>query len=377
MRILAAVLAAGDSTRFGADKVFRNLGARPVWKWSFDAFAAHPEIEAVGVVTRSDRVSEIANQASGATFVVTGGSTRSESAMAAVRAAEGYDALLLHDAARPFVSDELITRVVEGLREVGAATPGVPPTETLWLQEGAEMRPLSRPQMVALQTPQAARRSDLMQVLATQSGTDEASLLLQAGIPVKVVEGESENIKLTHPQDWAIAEARVGRLEVRTGFGYDIHAFRTPREPGTTLGGVRFEDCPTLEGHSDADVLLHAITDALLGAASLGDIGQHFPNTDERWRGVSSLLFLREAKSLLDQRRWRILNIDATVIAEMPKVMKRSGEIRALIAETLSVDLDRVSLKATTNEGLGSLGRAEGIAAHAVATIEGRHPNTD
>jgi 2-C-methyl-D-erythritol 4-phosphate cytidylyltransferase/2-C-methyl-D-erythritol 2,4-cyclodiphosphate synthase len=184
-----------------------------------------------------------------------------------------------------------------------------------------------------------------------------------------LVPGEPGNFKITTPEDFLRAQGALGMSETRSGFGYDIHPFSEDAERALWLGGVHFPGHPGLEGHSDADVLLHAVTDSLLGAAALGDIGQHFPNTDPQWRGKASSHFLRHAATLLQAEGWSVVNIDATVVAESPKVMKRASEIRMAIADAVGCDAARVSVKATTNERLGSIGRSEGIAAFATATI--------
>jgi 2-C-methyl-D-erythritol 4-phosphate cytidylyltransferase/2-C-methyl-D-erythritol 2,4-cyclodiphosphate synthase len=222
-----------------------------------------------------------------------------------------------------------------------------------------------------MQTPQAARADLFRTAYASidKDFTDDLDVLQNAGIPFTLVAGDPTNFKVTTPADWQRAASLLGPPETRTGIGYDVHPFSQDKSRTLYLGGVAFPDTPALDGHSDADVLLHAVTDALLGAASLGDIGQHFPNTDPEWKGKPSLHFLRHAKDLLKARSWRIVNIDITLIAEFPKVMKKADEIRTTISAALDLELHRVSVKATTNERLGSIGRGEGIAAFAVATI--------
>jgi 2-C-methyl-D-erythritol 4-phosphate cytidylyltransferase/2-C-methyl-D-erythritol 2,4-cyclodiphosphate synthase len=199
--------------------------------------------------------------------------------------------------------------------------------------------------------------------------TDEMALVEALGVDPLIVPGESTNFKITNPEDLARARAIAGSGEMRTGMGYDIHPFSDDPSRTLFLGGVPFSDHPALAGHSDADVILHAATDALLGAAGMGDIGQHFPNTDPRWHGEPSLTFLRHAVSLLAAAGWRVVNLDMTAVAESPKIMKQADRIRQVVSEAMGVEPSRVSIKATTNERLGSIGRGEGIAAFAVATI--------
>lgn len=372
MRIMAAILAAGKGSRFGGDKVQALLRGKPVWRYSFEAFLSHPEIDGVGLVCSSENLETMKAQAPEAAFVVAGGLSRQASARAAVCSAEGADALLLHDGARPFVSSAVISRVIGAVKSAGAAGAAIPVTDTL--REAETMATVARDQLVAMQTPQGARLDWLTSAheATREEYTDDVALLHHAGYDSVLVEGESSNFKITTPEDFQRAAAILGSPETRTGIGYDVHPFSKDAGRKCVLGGVHFEDAPGLEGHSDADVLLHSIVDALLGAAALGDIGQHFPNTDPEWKNRDSIYFLHATKTHLDGAGWRILNIDATVIAEYPKVMKKAAAIRERISEALGLESRRVSIKATTNERLGSLGRGEGIAAFAVATLAER-----
>lgn len=205
--------------------------------------------------------------------------------------------------------------------------------------------------------------------LASAEATDDLALLEQIGIQPELVEADPRNYKITTAEDLTRARHEHESVETRVGFGYDIHPFSPEPSRPMWLGGVQFPSGPGLDGHSDADVLLHAIVDALLGAAGLGDIGQHFPNSDSQWKDCASVHFLRSAVGLLAAEGWRVINIDATVVAEMPKVMPFSGAMRAAIAEAVGLEVARVNVKATTNERLGSIGRNEGIAAFATAMI--------
>lgn len=385
MRIIASILAAGSGHRFGSPKVTAMLGGKPLWRWSFDAFASHPDIDAVGLVVPSELVQTICSQAEAAAFVVGGGNSRAASSVIALEHCTGFDGVLIHDAARPLLSAKVISSVVQAVKSGGAAAPCVPLVDTIFKRRGDRLRALNRSDLVAIQTPQGAPRELLLQAYASGSkATDDLTLLSDVGADINLVEGDPDLFKITYPNDLAVAEGlimmrpgqepstRETMKEIRTGLGYDIHAFMTPRVAGTVLGGVTFDDGPKLDGHSDADVLIHAVVDALLGAASLGDIGEHFPNTDARWKGASSSIFLQHAGKLISEHGWRILNIDATVIAETPRVMKRAVEVRQRISDALALEVSRVSLKATTNECLGAVGRSEGIAAFAVATIQAR-----
>ncbi|HTQ11346.1 MAG TPA: 2-C-methyl-D-erythritol 2,4-cyclodiphosphate synthase [Fimbriimonadaceae bacterium] len=367
MRIVAAVLAAGRSERFGEDKLGVLLGGKGVWRWSFDALASHPRVDAVGLVVSAQKAHWDVPEAA---FLIEGGSNRQESSRRAVEAAEG-DIVLLQDAARPFTSQSVITRVIEGVERCGAAAPAAAVPDTIRMRSGDGYALLDRTRLAAMQTPQGGRREVLLEAhrRAGVVHTDEMGLVEAIGHPYEIVEGDPSNFKITTPADLARARAIVESVEIRTGIGYDIHRFSS--EPGRRLflGGVEFAGHAGLDGHSDADVVIHAAVDALLGAAGLGDIGQHFPNTDPRWRAEPSATFLRHAAGLLADRGWSVSSLDITMIGESPKVMPRAGEIRAALSACLGIEADRVSFKATTNEGLGSIGRGEGIAAYAVATL--------
>ncbi len=365
------MLAAGRSERFGSDKAEAMLGDRPVWRWSVDAFLANPGIHQVILAAAPMKIAGLQMQLAGSVKVVAGGETRQESSLAVLKAADAADILLIHDAARPFVSQKLITRTIEAILRSGAAGVAMPVTDTIKevMQDG--IRTLDRSKLVAMQTPQGARVPLLVEAHAKagQSYTDEMALVEAQGIHPELVTGEPQNFKITTPDDLDRARGLLGPGETRVGIGYDIHAFSDDPARKLFLGGVEFAGHRALAGHSDADVVLHAATDALLGAAGLGDIGQHFPDTDARWKGEPSRTFLAHACALLQDRGWEVVNIDVSVLAEAPKIMPRATEMRAMMAETMGFEASRVSLKATTNERLGAIGRSEGIAAFAVANI--------
>ncbi len=371
MSVMAAILAAGRGTRFGADKTQILLRGKPLWRYSYETFLNHPEVDSVGIVCAPENVSLFRQQAPEAGFVVAGGEVRQESSRIAVEQARAADILMIHDAARPFVSSQVITDVLNAVRAKGAAAPAVRVTDTVRETDEDGLRLLDRNRLIAMQTPQGARTELFLTAFESVENqyTDDVELLQNAGIRAEIVKGETRNLKITTPEDLAYAISILGVPERRTGFGYDIHPFSPDPTRKLFLGGVLFEESPGLEGHSDADVLLHAVVDALLGAASMGDIGIHFPNTDPQYRGRNSIFFLESAKSLLADAGWRILNLDATIVAEFPKISKRAPEIRSAISSALGIEVGRVSIKATTNEQLGSIGRGEGIAAYAVATI--------
>lgn len=364
------ILAAGSSQRFGRDKCFADLGGRPIWKWSFDTFLSHPLLDHVGIVTRKERIDEVRAAASEARFVVGGGGTRPESVRAGLQQVRNEDDIvLIHDGARPFVDGRIIEDIVVAIREHGAAYPAIPCVDTVRF----DGKLLDRNRLLCAQTPQGAKR-ELLQTSYAQiedEWPDDIAAVAASGFEFTAVRGSFENFKITHPNDLLRAQSMLGIEEYRTGTGYDVHRFSTDPSRKCILGGVEFPG-PGLEGHSDADALLHAIVDALFGAAGLPDIGVHFPNTEEKWRNARSVEFLNYARDLLTASGYRIVNIDSSVLAETPKIMNQSEAIRNLIAAVLNIEVTRVGVKATTNEGLGAIGRGEGIAAMAIATLAKR-----
>jgi 2-C-methyl-D-erythritol 4-phosphate cytidylyltransferase / 2-C-methyl-D-erythritol 2,4-cyclodiphosphate synthase len=310
---------------------------------------------------------------------VSGGATRQASVRAGLEALEPRepDIVLVHDAARPFASSELIARAIAAAQKTGAAIPGLPVTDTVKRIDRTGMieTTLDRNSIRLVQTPQAFAFSALLKAhrrAATQGRddfTDDAALAEWAGMKVSVFEGEPGNIKLTTPDDFARAEAlQAASLgDVRTGSGFDVHAFG----PGdhVTLGGIRIPCDRALTGHSDADVALHALTDAILGALADGDIGAHFPPTDPQWRGASSDRFLVFAVDRVRARGGLIAHLDLTIVCEFPRISAHRDTMRANIARLARIDTERVGVKATTSEKLGFTGRGEGIVAQATATV--------
>lgn len=365
--IVALVLAAGSSTRFGRNKLLERTGGEEVWVKSCRAFLNHPEVDAVGLVASPDLLPSAKASGLPLLFAVAGGASRQESSRKGLEALPSdAEIVLIHDAARPYVSADVISRVIEGVRVRGAAFPALPVTNTIKLVSGNQVETLDRSSLVSVQTPQGASRDLFLQGHAAAQGeaTDDMALLERIGVDPLPVDGDPRNLKLTYKED-----LMTSFPEIRTGLGYDIHAFSPKPERPMWLGGVEFDSRPGLDGHSDADALIHAVVDALLGAAALGDIGQLFPNTDPSWKDAPSRIFLEEAGRRIAAEGWEVANIDCTVVAERPKVMKQAQAIRSALAEPLGIDPGRISVKATTNEGLGALGRSEGIAAMAVATL--------
>ena len=371
MKAFAVILAAGRGERFGEDKVIQPLGGKPVWKWSFDLFRSMPEISGVGIVCSQHNWDSIKTLADDAAFVILGGDNRQESSrLGTERSPDDAEVVLIHDAARPLVSRDIVVRVLEGCETLGAAAAAISAVDTLRERTPVGSTILNREKIIAMQTPQGGRRQSLLDAhaQASQVYTDEMALLESAGYGVKIVDGSATNFKITTVEDLERARVSVN-AETRTGMGYDVHRFSSDPKRALYLGGVRFDGCQGLDGHSDADVVIHAAVDALLGAAALGDIGQHFPPTDMRWKDEPSLTFLTRAGEMLAEKGFRLVNLDITVIAEKPKIMPMAANIRRVFAAALNTASDRISIKATTNEGLGSIGRGEGIAAFATATI--------
>lgn len=364
MSVFAVLLAAGESRRFdgAGNKLLQRLpGGRRVWEASFDALRNHPKVDGVGIVG-SDESFAKAN----ADFVVPGGATRCESSLIGVRQAPSGALVLVHDAARPWASQQLISTVIEGAKQSGACVPVVPVIDTLKsVEDGVVGRTVDRSKLYCAQTPQAAIREPLLEALfASPDATDEASALEFAGITVAAVPGEPANKKVTTRGDLP-----QGLLISSTGTGFDIHAFSADPNRKLMLGGVHFKGSRGLEGHSDADVLLHALTDALLGAIGGGDIGVLFPNTDPANKNVDSMTFVRRARDLVCDAGGSIVSIDLTLLAEAPKLGEKRAEIRKRISQELGLSERRINIKATTMEGLGAIGRSEGIAAMAAATV--------
>jgi 2-C-methyl-D-erythritol 4-phosphate cytidylyltransferase/2-C-methyl-D-erythritol 2,4-cyclodiphosphate synthase len=372
--VTALIVAAGSGERLGGGvpKQFRLLGGKPVLRWAVEPFLRHSAIRAVRVVVGEGQQQLATDLLSGLAvgeFVV-GGAQRADSVRAGLRTVSS-NAVLIHDAARPFCPAAVIDRLIASLEFHDGAAPVLPVGDTLAQGSTTIDAPVDRSNLVRVQTPQAFRTDALRRGFDAWSGdtpTDETTVLRAAGMTVASVAGDPALDKLTSAADWGRAEQWLaGALVPRTGMGFDVHAFSG--DGPLMLGGVAVPHSRGLAGHSDADVVLHAITDALLGAAGLGDIGEHFPPSDPQWKGASSAIFLRHAADLVRAGGAIIDHVDCTVIAEEPKVGPHRAAMRERIADILGLAMDRVSVKATTTEGLGFTGRREGIAAQAVASI--------
>ena len=375
MTVTALIVAAGKGERLGGDvpKQFRPIGGKPVLRWAVEAMVRHPLINQVRVVIGAGQrdLAEAALSGLPVGELIEGGAERSDSVLNGLMAiAEGT--VLVHDAARPFCPTDVIDRLLGALEGCDGAVPVLAVADTLAKGSGGVLdEPVERKQLFRVQTPQAFHVEDLIyayEEAGRKSATDESTVMLTAGLKVATVEGDAMLEKLTTPADWSRAEAILSsRFVSRTGLGFDVHAFEG--EGPIMLGGIAIPHERGLSGHSDADVALHAITDALLGCAGLGDIGQHFPPSDPQWKGASSDLFLKHAADMIRERGGIIDHVDVTIIAEEPKVGPHRSAIRTRVAEILELGENQVSIKATTTEGMGFTGRREGIAAQAVASI--------
>ena len=379
MQVTAIIAAGGSGRRLGSavPKQLLEIGGRTLLQRSIDAFRSHPEVTSVIVAVPADLLAAPPRLAGRLRDVrlVAGGERRQDS-VANAFAAVGADAeiVLVHDAARPFVTDEVISRAIQGAVAHGAAIVAVPVSDTVKrVEDEVIVETLPREEIFLAQTPQAFRRDVLGAAIdagrTLETATDEAMLAERAGHRVHVVAGDTANVKITTAGD--LDRARAGRASSaaagRVGVGYDLHRLVEGRP--LVLGGVTVPSERGALGHSDADVICHATTDAILGAARAGDIGQHYPDTDPRWKGASSTDLLKEVVGLVRERGWGIENVDVVVILERPKIGPHRDAIQSRLAEALGIDADRVSVKAKTNEGVDAVGRGEAIAAHAVALL--------
>jgi 2-C-methyl-D-erythritol 4-phosphate cytidylyltransferase/2-C-methyl-D-erythritol 2,4-cyclodiphosphate synthase len=378
-RVTGILAAGGAGVRAGLAKQWLVLGGESVLRRSARVLASCAAVDdLVAVVPPGDEARGLAElEGLGRPArAVAGGAARADSVRNGLAAAEGAAVVLVHDAARPFATPDLAARVAEAAARDGAALAAVPVTDTV---KRAAAGPSGAPRVAATldrstlwlaQTPQGFRRDLLLSAYVAagagaSTATDECALVEAVGAPVTLVPGEPGNFKITGAEDVERARAAL-EAPFATGVGYDTHRFAAGRR--LVLGGVEFEGDGLL-GHSDADVCAHAIGDAVLGAAGLGDLGRHFPDTDPRWKGVSSLALLREISRMAAERGWRVGNCDVTVAARRPKIAPRAEEMRARLAEALGILPGQVNVKATTGEGMGFVGREEGIAAHAVALL--------
>lgn len=393
--VTAIIVAAGRGNRMNSsiNKVFMILGNQPILLYSILTFSACTEIDDIIVVAAPDEVEYVENLLEKVIGiktwqVVAGGCERQYSIANALKSvSQETDLILVHDGARPLVNKQCISRVVQVAREQKAAVSAVAVKDTIKIVDecGIVTGTPDRKALWSIQTPQGFNAELLRQAYdrAQQDGylgTDDASLVERLGVDVNIVVGSYDNIKVTTPEDLTIAEALIkkensscgnkdleGENMVRFGMGYDVHKLVEDRK--LILGGVEIPYLYGLDGHSDADVLLHAIKDALLGAAALGDIGKHFPDTDIRYKGVSSIILLERVRDIIAEHGYVVNNIDTTIVAEKPKLAPYIPEMNKRIAAALQVEIGQVNVKATTTEGLGFTGKGAGIAAYAIASI--------
>jgi 2-C-methyl-D-erythritol 4-phosphate cytidylyltransferase/2-C-methyl-D-erythritol 2,4-cyclodiphosphate synthase len=398
MFVSAIIAAGGRGLRVGGavPKQLLTVAGRPILERSVAVFLAHPDVQEIVVALPADLAADppaYLRNLPERVRVVAGGERRQDSVFQAFQAVNARaEVIVIHDAARPFASADLITRTIAAAVKSGAALAAIPATDTVKRsvrsnESGASrsdeqfvVETLARDTIFLAQTPQAFRREVLDGAMAASrnghEATDEAVLAERAGYRVQLVDGEATNIKVTTPEDLTLADAiaqKAGRLPARTGragTGYDLHRL-VPGRP-LILGGVTIPSPVGAVGHSDADVVCHAITDALLGAVGLGDIGRHFPDTDPRWKDASSLDLLARARALAADHGYLVGNVDVTVVLEAPKIRDYVETMRALIAGALGIDASRVSVKGKTNEGVDAVGRGEAIAAHAVALLRSK-----
>ncbi|BCX18173.1 MAG: bifunctional enzyme IspD/IspF [Geminicoccaceae bacterium] len=383
MRCVALVVAAGQGIRMGGEipKQYRPLGGRPVLRWSLDLFTCHPAIDAVRVVIAEGHRPLYEEAAAGLALLspVTGGATRQASVRAGLESLAGDppDLVLIHDAARPFLSSALVDRVRAALDHHPAVLPAVPVVDSLRRTRGERvLEDVERADLVRIQTPQGFVFGAILDAHRSAPPLgfgDDGAVAAWAGLPVVHVPGEEDNVKLTLPEDFATAERRlIAAAPRRTGQGIDVHRLVPGRR--LVLGGVEIPFELGLEGHSDADVVLHALTDAILGAIGADDIGTWFPNHDPRWKDAPSAVFLRHALELLAERGGVLEHADVTILAERPKIAPHRAAMRASLARLLELPEAAIGLKAGTCEGLGAIGRGEGIAATALVTCRFRNP---
>jgi 2-C-methyl-D-erythritol 4-phosphate cytidylyltransferase / 2-C-methyl-D-erythritol 2,4-cyclodiphosphate synthase len=378
MHVAAILAAAGLGTRIGGDlpKQFRDLGdGTDMLRRSLRTLVECPLVTEIVVAFPPDRVADVDSLGGRKPIVsVAGGPRRQDSvANALAKVSDVADLIVIHDAARPFASLDLFERTIRAAASHGAAIAALPVTDTVKQVAGANhgkviRATLPRETIYLAQTPQAFKREVLAQALANGAelvATDEAMLVERAGMPVHIVEGEPGNIKVTTPDDLARIPMRAATT--RIGTGYDLHRLVTGRP--LILAGVRIPFERGLDGHSDADIVCHAVTDAILGAAALGDIGRLFPDTDAKWKDADSIQLLQAAARHLSAVRFAVINVDVTVVAEQPKLLSYLDQMRANLAAALAIDKSAVSIKGKTNEGLGETGRGEAMACHAVALV--------
>jgi 2-C-methyl-D-erythritol 4-phosphate cytidylyltransferase/2-C-methyl-D-erythritol 2,4-cyclodiphosphate synthase len=369
--IAAIIVAAGRGMRAGpgAPKQWRALAGRRVIDWTIDAFLKAPGINRLVLVLHADDVANYV-PAEGVE-ICTGGATRTASVRAGLSVLGAADKVLIHDVARPCVPQEVIVSVIDALETAPGAAPALPVTDALCHgKNGTVGGTADRNGLFRAQTPQGFHFDAIREAHDAFDGdaADDVEVARAAGLEIRIVPGHEDNLKITHAEDFARAERILrGQMDIRLGNGFDVHRFG----PGSVvwLCGVAVPHDHGLQGHSDADVGMHAVTDAIYGALAMGDIGRHFPPSDSQWKGAESHIFLTHATGLVRDMGFEIGNVDCTLVCEQPKIGPHAPEMQARMAEIMAIAPDRVSIKATTSERLGFTGREEGIAALATATL--------
>ena len=377
-KIAALIVAAGRGHRFGGElpKQYCELGGEPILRRTLRPFIENSKIDRVLTVIAAEdqELYKLATKDFKLLFPVFGGLDRQASVLNGLEALKDYgpDIVLIHDAARPFVKSNMVSEVIEGLQKNTGVVPGLKVSDTIKsVRNGLIAATVDRTDLWHVQTPQGFHFSAILEAHRQSVGmdfTDDAAVGEWMGLDIAMIEGHKENIKITDPDDMRMNDNyQIPEIEYRTGQGFDVHRF----EAGfyVNLCGVVIDHDHGLAGHSDADVALHALTDALLGAVGAGDIGEHFPPSDMRWSGADSSIFVSHALDLIKKKNGQIINVDITLICEAPKIKPHKEAMLRALGEMLSLKIDRINVKATTTETLGFTGRKEGIAAHAVATI--------
>ena len=374
MRIAAIIVAAGRGERAGGElpKQVQLLAGKPVYKWSLDAFRSHDDIDQIVLVVPAGQSDLFSKEDHEALKIVEGGASRTASVKAGLNACElsEHDRVLIHDAARPGLDQKTISRLIEAICDADAAAPALPVSDALKRKSEASLSTIDRKALYRVQTPQIFKFEEIRIALSQSDDlVDDLAAIEARNGKVALVEGSELLAKITYAED----RKRLEKLLMpappapRFGTGYDVHAFEAGDE--VILCGVRIPHDQRLSGHSDADVAWHALTDAILGAAALGDIGDHFPPSDPQWKGAASEVFLKHAVERAASAGWELSSCDLTVICEAPKVKPHRDAMRAETARVVGLPLEAVSVKATTTEGLGFTGRREGIAAQASAVL--------
>ncbi|WP_305968302.1 MULTISPECIES: bifunctional 2-C-methyl-D-erythritol 4-phosphate cytidylyltransferase/2-C-methyl-D-erythritol 2,4-cyclodiphosphate synthase [unclassified Mameliella] len=367
------IVAAGRGTRAGGGlaKQWRRVAGKPVARWTLEAFAGRGPLV---LVVHPDDMPQAQAVAAGLDLrIVTGGADRAASVRAGLEALAQLapERVLIHDVARPCVTPAVIDAVLAALEDHPGAAPALPVTDALWTGDGTRVTGTrEREGLYRAQTPQGFRFAEILAAHRAHPGgaADDVAVARAAGLHVAITQGDEANLKITTPGDFSRADSYLrGQMDIRLGNGFDVHAFEEGDH--VVLCGIRIPHSRKLKGHSDADVGMHAVTDALYGALAEGDIGRHFPPSDPQWKGAASEIFLRHAVELARSRGFAIGNIDLTLICERPKVGPHAAEMTEKMADIMRLDAGRISIKATTSERLGFTGREEGIAALATATL--------